>query len=187
MSGVNQFDPNQFPSSSGGIPGSSVFVDQNNFLRQPTDEQSLKVIYERFLMLLEQDKNATIDDVLRMEDIRQMMAPYQGLVSPQEIEAAVIERLQAEEESAEIQDMIARFYNKFDELHEQSVQAALAKSPNKNLVKNEIKYKIPERWTKPFYKHDIVGKIMADDNFNAEQRGYVNKQGVHSLSFIRNQ
>lgn len=94
---------------------------------------------------------------------------------PRDIEAAVIERLQAEEESADIQDMIARFYNKFDELHEQSVQAALAKSPNKHKVKNEIKYKIPERWTRPFYKHDIVGKILADDNFNAAERGKVNK------------
>jgi len=75
----------------------------------------------------------------------------------------VIERLQAEEESAEIQDMIARFYNKFDELHEQSVQAALAKSPNKLLVKNEIKYKIPERWTRPFHKHDIIGKVLANE------------------------
>jgi hypothetical protein len=73
--------------------------------------------------------------------------------------------------------MIARFYNKFDELHEQSVQATLAKSPNKQLVKNEIKYKIPERWTRPFYKHDIVGKILADDKFNAEERGRVNKYG----------
>jgi len=27
--------------------------------------------------------------------------------------------------------MIAKFYNKFDELHEQSVSLALAKSPNK--------------------------------------------------------
>ena len=64
--------------------------------------------------------------------------------------------------------MIARFYNKFDELHEQSVQTALAKSPNINTVKNEIKYKIPERWTRKFYKYDIVGKILQDDKFNME-------------------
>jgi len=74
--------------------------------------------------------------------------------------------------------MIARFYNKFDELHEQSVQAALAKSPNKLLVKNEIKYKIPEKWTRPFYKHDIVGKVYGNILFNSEQRGIVNKQGL---------
>jgi len=72
--------------------------------------------------------------------------------------------------------MITRFYNKFDELHEQSVQAALAKGPNKNIVKNEIKYKIPERWTRPFHKHDIIGKVLADEKFNAEERGRVNRQ-----------
>lgn len=81
--------------------------------------------------------------------------------------------------------MIARFYNKFDELHEQSVQAALAKSPNKHLVKNEIKYKIPERWTKPFYKHDIVGKILADERFNQEERGRVNKIGVMQNRYLK--
>ena len=58
------------------------------------------------------------------------------------------------------------------------MQAALEKSPNKNIVKNEIKYKIPERWTKPFYKHDIIGKVLADDRFNAEERGKVNKNAA---------
>ena len=42
-------------------------------------------------------------------------------------------------------------------------------------MKNEIKYKIPERWTRPFYKHDIVGRILADEHFSAEERGRVNK------------
>jgi hypothetical protein len=78
--------------------------------------------------------------------------------------------------------MIARFYNKFDELHEQSVQAALAKSPNKVHVKNEIKYKIPQRWMRPFYKHDIIGRIVSDENFSAEERGIVNKQFVPRYS-----
>lgn len=32
-----------------------------------------------------------------------------------------MERLYADEENAEIQQMIAKFYEKFDELHEQSV------------------------------------------------------------------
>lgn len=107
------------------------------------------------------------------------------IAGPREIEAAVIEKLQAEEESAEIQDMIARFYNKFDELHEQSVQATLAKSPNKHLVKNEIKYKIPERWTRPFYKHDIVGRILADERFNHEERGKVNKYGIVNTKYYK--
>lgn len=44
-------------------------------------------------------------------------------------------------------------------------------------MKNEIKYKIPERWTRPFHKHDIIGKILADEHFNAEERGKVNRQG----------
>lgn len=145
------------------------------------DEQSLKLVYDRYLQLLQEDKNATIDDVLRQEDVKIQLMSFQRStgappISAQEIEQAVIERLQAEEESAEIQDMIARFYNKFDELHEQSVQAALAKSPNKVQVKNEIKYKIPQRWMRPFYKHDIIGRIVADDNFSAEERGIVNKQ-----------
>jgi len=48
---------------------------------------------------------------------RQLGYPNQYYASS-DIEAAVIEKLKAEEESAEIQDMIARFYNKFDELHE---------------------------------------------------------------------
>ena len=126
--------------------------------------------------------------MLQDEDIRRQLSYHHGASfigsGARELEAAVIEKLQAEEESAEIQDMIARFYNKFDELHEQSVQAALAKSPNRNLVKNEIKYKIPERWTKPFHKHDIVGKILADDNFNAEERGYVNKQGIMTTKYL---
>ena len=39
--------------------------------------------------------------------------------------------------------MIAQFYNKFDELHEQSLTAALAKSPNRTTIKNEVKYRIP--------------------------------------------
>jgi hypothetical protein len=28
---------------------------------------------------------------------------------------------------------------------------------------------------RPFYKHDIIGRIVADDNFSAEERGIVNK------------
>lgn len=52
--------------------------------------------------------------------------------------------------------MIAKFYRKFDELHEQSVGQVLARSPNKIQVKNEIKYKIPERWTKKFHKFDVL-------------------------------
>lgn len=55
--------------------------------------------------------------------------------------------------------MIAQFYQKFDELHEQSISQALARSPNKVHLKNEVKYRVPERWTKKFHKEDIIGKI----------------------------
>lgn len=53
------------------------------------------------------------------------------------------------------------------------------------MVKNEIKYKIPERWTRPFYKHDIVGKILADDKFNHEERGKVNKYGIVNSKYYK--
>jgi len=26
-------------------------------------------------------------------------------------------------------------------------------------MKNEVKYRVPERWTKKFHKEDIIGKI----------------------------
>jgi phage regulator Rha-like protein len=67
--------------------------------------------------------------------------------------------------------MIAQFYNKFDELHEQSLTQALARSPNKITMKNEVKYRIPERWTKPFHKEDI----LKDHKKNKDQLGLVNK------------
>ena len=86
------------------------------------DEQALKLVYDRYLQVLQVNKNATIDDVLNEEDVKNQLRYLQQMTGqaygPRELEAAVIERLQAEEESAEIQDMIARFYNKFDELHE---------------------------------------------------------------------
>jgi hypothetical protein len=71
--------------------------------------------------------------------------------------------------------MIARFYNKFDELHEHSVGLALAKSPNKKQVINEVKYKIPERWTKKFHKYDIVPINHYTKSAVNEERGKVNK------------
>jgi hypothetical protein len=68
--------------------------------------------------------------------------------------------------------MIAKFYNKFDELHEQSVNNALAKSPNREQMKKEIKYRIPERWTKSFHKYDIV-----DINIYNQKDGIKNERG----------
>ena len=56
--------------------------------------------------------------MLQDEDIKRQLSYYQVSAASRDLEAAVIEKLHAEEESAEIQDMITRFYNKFDELHE---------------------------------------------------------------------
>jgi len=90
----------------------------------------------------------------------------------EEIKQAVIDRLLQEEETLEIQHMIAKFYNKFDELHEQSVNNALATNPNREQMKKEIKYRIPERWTKSFHKYDIV-----DINIYNQKDGIKNERG----------
>jgi hypothetical protein len=118
---------------------------------------------------------------LRQEDVTRVLRTVYPLVTPQEVEQAVIERLQAKEKSAEIQDMIARFFDIFDELHEQSVKNALARSPNRVHVKNEIKYKKPERWTRKFHKHDIIGRIIAGEQHLTDDRGVVNRQGMQTL------
>jgi hypothetical protein len=73
--------------------------------------------------------------------------------------------------------MIAKFYNKFDELHEQSINQALAKDPNREQLRNEVKYRIPERWTKRFHKYDIVDiNIYNDKTGIVGERGRVNKE-----------
>ena len=76
------------------------------------------------------DKNASIDQVLK-EDIVQQHIHQQLELGPRgniikgyteaDIERAVIDKLNQEEETNDIQKMIAKFYNKFDELHEQSI------------------------------------------------------------------
>ena len=94
------------------------------------------------------------------------------------MEVAVFQRLYAEEESADIQHMIAQFYNKFDELHEQSLTQALAKSPNKMMIKNEVKYRIPERWTKQFHKQDVVSMDIIRGQSIPDERGNINRNVV---------
>jgi len=42
-------------------------------------------------------------------------------------------------------------------------------------MKNEVKYRIPERWTKPFHKEDILGIDPAKLNKDPDQLGLVNK------------
>lgn len=39
-------------------------------------------------------------------------------------------------------------------------------------MKNEVKYRIPERWTKPFHKEDILKEHQKK---NKDQLGLVNK------------
>ena len=74
--------------------------------------------------------------------------------------------------------MIAQFYNKFDELHEQSLTQALARSPHKVTMKNEVKYRIPDRWTKKFHKEDILGIDPGKLSKNIDQVGLVNKESI---------
>lgn len=133
-------------------------------------------VYSAYVQLLSRDKNAKVKDVLAQEPFAQLLG--QGLFTEQDMEMAVYQRLYAEEESADIQQMIAQFYNKFDELHEQSLTAALARSPNKTLIKNEVKYRIPERWTKQFHKEDIVSMDIYKASSIPEERGKVNRTNV---------
>lgn len=69
------------------------------------DPEIVNQIYQVYVQLLAQDKNAKIKDVLVQEPYLSLM--QQGLISEQEIEVAVFQRLYAEEESADIQQMIA--------------------------------------------------------------------------------
>ena len=123
------------------------------------DEQTVNYVYNRYIDLLQQDKNATIESILKEEPmatkLRQSTSHPLNIIE-REIEQAVIDKLYQEEETQDIQHMIAKFYNKFDELHEQSINQALAKGPSIQQLKNEVKYRIPERWTKRFHKYDIV-------------------------------
>jgi hypothetical protein len=95
-----------------------------------------------------------VENILQEEPFASHIA--NGLYSAMDIEQAVLTRESAEQESVDIQHMIAQFYNKFDELHEKSLMSALASQPNRTVIKNEVKYRIPDRWTKKFNKHDIV-------------------------------
>jgi len=123
-----------------------------------------------------QDKSVQIKDVLLQEPFASYIA--QGVVNEKELEKAVFTKVYVDDEGADIQKMIAQFYNKFDELHEQSLTAALAKSPNKQNIKNEVKYRIPTRWTKNFHKQDVVSMDIYKDGSIAQERGRVNKEKV---------
>ena len=139
------------------------------------DEQTVNYVYNRYIDLLQHDKNASIETILKEPAVSQQIieANNRGVgFNERDIEQAVIDKLYQEEETQDIQDMIAKFYNKFDELHEQSVNQALAKSPNREQLKKEVKYRIPERWTKKFHKYDII-----DINIYSNKTGIDNERG----------
>lgn len=48
------------------------------------------------------------------------------------------------------------------------------------MIKNEVKYRIPERWTKNFHKHDIVSMEIIKGQSIPEERGNVNQNLVIS-------
>ena len=64
------------------------------------DEKSIKYIYDRYLQLLQEDKNATIQQVLVEEPFKRQFSGSK--LDEKEIEAAVMERMFAEEENLEI-------------------------------------------------------------------------------------
>jgi len=51
----------------------------------------------------------------------------------------------------------------------------LARSPNKQQLKNEVKYKIPEKWTGKFYKYDVLPINMFKVESIRDERGKINK------------
>ena len=138
------------------------------------DENIVNQVYNSYVKLLASDKNAKVRDVITKEPFIGFL--QQGMLNEQDIESAVFQKLYAEEESADIQTMIAQFYNKFDELHEQSLTTALAKSPNKVTIKNEVKYRIPERWTQLYHMSD--GSLL---NSNITRIEALNKYQIGNM------
>ena len=57
---------------------------------------------------------------------------------------------------------------------------ALARSPNKQTIRNEVKYRVPEMWTKPFHKEDILSAAvqLAPGKSFGDEIGLVNKPNV---------
>ena len=48
------------------------------------------------------------------------------------------------------------------------------------MIKNEVKYRIPERWTKNFHKQDIVSMEITKGLSIPEERGNVNQNLILS-------
>ena len=159
-----------------GLANGAMGEDRMQSAQVLLDPDLVTQVYQAYAAQLGRDRNAKIQDVLAQEPFFSLM--QQGLFSEMDIEAAVFQKIYAEEESADIQQMIAQFYNKFDELHEQSLTQALAKSPNKVMIKNEVKYRIPERWTKKFHKQDVVSMEILQGQSIPEERGNINQNQI---------
>lgn len=54
------------------------------------DEKALKQVYDRYLQMLQEDKNAKLEHVLKEETFARQ---FSGRLDEKEIEAAVMERL----------------------------------------------------------------------------------------------
>ncbi len=46
------------------------------------------------------------------------------------------------------------------------------------MIKNEVKYRIPERWTKGFHKHDVVSMDILRGQSIPEERGNINRHQI---------
>ena len=69
------------------------------------DPELVNQVYQAYVQLLGHDKNAKIKDVLAQEPFLSMV--QQGMLQEHDVEVAVFQQLYAEEESADIQQMIA--------------------------------------------------------------------------------
>lgn len=72
---------------------------------QLLDPEIVTQVYQTYAAQLSRDRNAKIKDVLQQEPFNSLM--QQGVFSEQDMEIAVFQKIYAEEESADIQQMIA--------------------------------------------------------------------------------
>lgn len=70
-------------------------------IQENIDEQTVNYVYNRYIDMLQYDKNATIDQILKEEPIASSLRDHtRGLTyNEREIEQAVIEKLYQEEET----------------------------------------------------------------------------------------
>ena len=46
------------------------------------------------------------------------------------------------------------------------------------MIKNEVKYRIPERWTKNFHKTDVVNMDILQGQSIPDERGNINRYHI---------